>query len=274
MPEYGRVTSVKSDRVSAVRGLQTHQGRRKAGRFLVEGPQASASAVTAGIPIHDLFVDEDAGGSLSGLVADVAASGTRITHVTPAVMKAMAQTQTPQGVLAVCALLPEGDLGTAMAGPGPVVVLEAIADPGNVGTVIRTCDAVGAAAVVLTPESADSHNGKVVRSTAGSLFHLPVLSGRSIAEVVEAARRHGRIVAVLTGEGEIDLFQAVGSGVVDRATVWIVGNEAHGVSDEARAIADLVVRIPMSGRAESLNAAVAAAAVLYVTAFAAAKDSQ
>jgi TrmH family RNA methyltransferase len=274
VPEYNRVTSVKSDRVTAVRGLQTRQGRRKAGLFLVEGPQAISSAVAAGIPIHDLFVDGDAGGSFSALMVGAQAAGARITLVTPAVMAAMAQTESPQGLLATCPVLPEGDLDAAMAVPGPIVVLESISDPGNVGTIIRTADAVGAAAVVLTPDSADVHNGKVVRSTAGSLFHLPVLSGRSVAQIAQAAHAHDRLVVVLTGDGGTDLFSAARSGSVGDRTVWVVGSEAHGVSPEARESADLTVRIPMSGRAESLNAAVAVVAALYVVGFASAGDLQ
>jgi TrmH family RNA methyltransferase len=274
VPEYSRVTSVKSDRVTAVRGLQTRQGRRKAGLFLVVGPQAISSALAAGIPIHDLFVVEDAGGSLSPIVSDAEAAGSRITLVTSAVMGAMAQTEAPAGLLAVCPLLADGDIDRVLGGGGPLVVLEQVSDPGNVGTVIRTADAAGAAGVVLTPGSADVHNGKVVRSTAGSLFHLPVLSGCALADVVAAAHRHRRTVAVLTGDGELDLFAAARSATIGARTVWIVGSEAHGVSDEARLLADHRLRIPMAGRAESLNAAVAAAAALYVSAYAAASDSQ
>ncbi|MHB1211408.1 MAG: TrmH family RNA methyltransferase, partial [Candidatus Nanopelagicales bacterium] len=148
---------------------------------------------------------------------------------------------------------------------GPVLVLEAVADPGNVGTAIRTADAAGAAAVVLTPDCADVHNGKVVRSTAGSLFHLPVLAGHPIAAVAAAATRAGRTVAVATGDGEADLFDAADRAVVDDRTCWIIGSEAHGASAQARAAAGVAVAIPMQGRAESLNAAIAAAIVLFVT---------
>jgi TrmH family RNA methyltransferase len=132
---------------------------------------------------------------------------------------------------------------------------------------IRTADAVGAAGVILTAESADVHNGKVVRSTAGSLFHLPIVSGRSIDEIVLAAHAQGRTVAVATGDASTDLFEAAEDGRVDSRTCWVMGSEAHGVSAQARALADEAIAIPMSGRAESLNAAVASAVVLYVTAF-------
>ena len=278
MPEYNRVTSVRSDRVSEVRGLQSRNGRRKARRFLVEGPQAVSSAIAAGVLVHELFVAEDAGGSLSPIVSAAEAAGARITLASGAVIAAMAETQHPQGVLAVCSLLAPADLGAVMSSSGPVVVLEAMADPGNVGTVIRTADAVGAGGVVLTEGSADVHSGKVVRATAGSLFHLPIASGHSMSEVIEAAHERGRPVAVLASESSTDLFAALTSGEVSERTVWVIGNEAHGASQGAKAGADLVIRIPMSGQAESLNAAVAAAAVLYVTRYAsanaAAKDSQ
>jgi TrmH family RNA methyltransferase len=274
VPDDRRVTSVKSDRVTEVRGLQTRQGRRKAGRFLVEGPQAVASAIAAGIPIHEVFVDEDAGGVVSDLAVRAGQAGARVTAASPAVLAAMGETEHPQGVLAVCPLLPAADLDAVMSRHGPVIVLEAMSDPGNVGTVIRTADAVGAAGVVLTEGSADLHNGKVVRSTAGSLFHLPLLPGCTVAEVILAAHAHGRVVAALDGDADVDLFSALGAGTLTDSPVWVVGNEAHGVSEATKASADVVVRIPMTGQAESLNAAVAAAAVLYVSAYAAAKDSQ
>lgn len=267
MPDLNQVTSVKSDRVTAVRALASRSGRRKAGRFLVEGPQAVRSAFAAGVPVHELFVDEDAGVGFSDIVAAAHDSGCRIVRVTGAVMAAMCQTEHPQGVLAVCPVVEPIDLVEAMSRPGPVIVLEAVSDPGNVGTIIRTADAAGAAAVLLTADSADVHNGKVVRSTAGSLFHLPVIPGVTLDEVVTAARAADRVVAVATGDGASDLFEAASTGRVDDRTVWVICSEAHGASPQARAAADVAVAIPMTGSAESLNAAIAAAVVLYVCAY-------
>lgn len=265
MDQSPRVSSTKSERITAVRVLHSRAGRRKAGRFVIEGPQPVRSALAAGVPVQDVFVDEGTGGTFSDVVEAATEAGARLTWVTSQVMAAMAETPHPQGVLAVAGLLPEVSLDEIMAAPGPVVVLEAVSDPGNVGTVIRTADACAAAGVVLTPESADVHGGKVVRSTAGSLFHLPVLSGQSVADVAAAARRHGRTVAVASGDADLDLFEAARTGAVAATTCWIVGSEAHGVSADARAAADVRIAIPMPGRAESLNAAVAAAVVLYVT---------
>ncbi len=215
--------------------------------------------------MYELLVDETATDSFADLMALAGSTGARTTLVTPAVMTAMADTEHPQGILAVCDLLADVDLAGIMSGPGPVVVLESISDPGNVGTVIRTADSVSAAGVVLTPGSADVHSGKVVRSTAGSLFHLPIASGVPIDELVAAARAAGRAIAVASGDADVSLFDAADDGRVDHRTCWIVGSEAHGVSAEARAAADHVVAIPMTGLAESLNAGVAAAVLLYVT---------
>lgn len=262
-----RISSAASDRVKSVRALHSRQGRRKAGRFVVEGPQSVRSALAAGVAIHELFVGDDAGVAFPDVLDAAADAGIPVIEAAPAALSAMAETEQSQGLLAVCDLLPQPDLTALMAAAGPVVVLEGLADPGNVGTVIRTADAAGAAGVVLTPGSADVHNGKVVRSTAGSLFHLPVCTGIDLDEAISAAHVAGRTVAVATGDAAEDLFAAVADGRVDPRTCWIVGSEAHGVSEAARTGADVRIRIPMSGRAESLNAAVAAAIVLYVTSY-------
>ena len=254
------LTSVKSDRVTAVRRLHDRSGRRKTGLFLVEGPQAVEAAVAAGVDIHDLFVDIDAGVAVHAIAQS---SGARITPATSQVLAAMGETQTSQGILATCAVPPEPSLDAVMQAPGPVVVLDQVSDPGNVGTISRTCDAVGAAGGTLTPGCADPYSGKVVRSTAGSIFHIPVLTGAVIDTVLHAARTAGRAVLALAGEGGSSLY-SLPTGDLPRAC-WGVGSEAHGVSAAARSGASLQVAIPMEGQAESLNAGVAVSVALYVS---------
>ena len=178
----------------------------------------------------------------------------------------MAETVTPQGVLGVAPLL-DVPLDAALAGrPRLVPVLVAAQDPGNAGTVIRTADAAGADAVVLTEGSTDPHGGKCVRATAGSLWHLPVVSGPTLAETVAALRARGLQVLATTGAGEQDLDDLADAGGLTAPTAWLLGNEAAGLSDEALALADRTVRIPLRGRAESLNLATAAAVCLYASA--------
>ena len=178
----------------------------------------------------------------------------------------MAETVTPQGVLGVAPLL-DVPLAEALAGePRLVALLEAVNDPGNAGTVVRAADAAGADAVVLTEGSTDPHGGKCVRASAGSLWHLPVVSGPPVLEAVEAARAAGLQVLATTGSGADDLDDLLDAGELARPTAWLLGTEAAGLSDEALAAADRTVRIPLRGRAESLNLATAASVVLFASA--------
>lgn len=198
-------------------------------------------------------------------------------HVgTPEVLEAMSPDA--QGVLAVV----RGEaptLADALAARDPeragrpllVAVLAAVRDPGNAGTVIRAADAAGADLVVLAGESVDVHNPKVVRSTAGSLFHLPVVAGIPLDAALAELRAAGCLVLAADGAGALDLddlLDDAGSGTApDLAgpTVWVFGNEAWGLPEEHRALADAVVRVPIRGRAESLNLATAATVCLYAS---------
>ena len=261
-----RLTSTHSDRVKTVKGLHSRQGRRRAGRFLVEGPLTVRSALAAGVDIHELYVDDGARGAFPDIIAAVEALGIEPTVADSRVLSAMGETDHPQGVLAVCTLIADADLDEMLAVTAPVLILDRVSDPGNVGTILRTADAVGAAGVILTPGCADVHSGKVVRATTGSLFRTPVAADVPMSEVVDAVRRAGRALVVATGDGEEDLFSAVDSRMACPRACWVIGSEAHGVGQEARAEADLSVRIPMAEGVESLNAGISASVILYVLA--------
>ncbi len=260
------LTSTASDRVKAVRALHSRAGRRKAGRFLVEGPQAVRAALDSGVVVHELFVDHDALSSFPDVVRVSEERRIPLTTADPHVLAAMGETNHPQGVLAICALLDASRLSEVLAIQAPVIVLDRVADPGNVGTIIRTAEAVGAAGVILTPECADIHGGKVVRATTGSLFRVPVVADLPMSDVIAAVRAEGRALAVAMGAGEESLFDAVDSRMVCPRTCYVIGSEAHGVGEEAVAAADITIRIPMAPGAESLNAGVSAAVILYVLA--------
>jgi len=229
-------------------------------RFVVEGPQAVREALPS---LLELFVDPDGAQRHVDLVA---AAACPVTPVSREVLAAMAETITPQGLLGTAPLL-DVPLAQALAGaPRLVAVLEAVSDPGNAGTVLRTADAAGADAVVLTDGSTDPHGGKCVRASAGSLWHLPVVHGPTLAETVAALRGAGLTVLATTGGGQDDLDDLQDRGELARPTAWLLGNEAAGLSAEALALADRTVRIPLHGRAESLNLATAAALCLYASA--------
>jgi TrmH family RNA methyltransferase len=258
------LSSTRSDRVARVRRLATRSYRARTGRFVAEGPQSVREALAAPGVVETLYVTPQACDRYPELV--VPHRDVRLVVATDEVLAAMADTVHPQGLLAVCRTLdvPLGDV--LAAAPRLVAVLAEVRDPGNAGTVLRTADAAGADAVVLTAGSVDPYNPKVVRSTAGSLFHLPVCADVEPAPAVAALRAAGLSVLAADGAGDVDLFTAADDGLLDGPTAWLFGNEAWGLPDRVRDLADAVVRIPVRGRAESLNLASAAAVCLYASA--------
>jgi TrmH family RNA methyltransferase len=253
------LTSTRSPRVQAVRRLHRRSARLAERRFVVEGPQAVREALDTLLELYVLDVDDP-------LARAAAHRGVEVVEVDEVVLGALAETVTPQGLVGVAPLL-DADLATALTGPLRLVtVLHEVADPGNAGTVIRTSDAAGADAVVLSGSSVDPHNGKCVRASAGSLWHLPVVSGAPVDEVLQQLRRTGVQVFATSGAGEDDLDDLCDSGALQGPTAWVFGTEAHGLPDDVLAAADRQVRIPLRGRAESLNLATAAAVCLYASA--------
>lgn len=267
------LSNPRSDRVRAVRALAGRAVRARQGRFVVEGPQAVREAVTGSrARVRDLYLTPAAARRYDEIATAAAARGIRTTLGDDDVLAAMSPDG--QGVVAVADLL-EADLGGVLdARPRLVAVLARVRDPGNAGTVIRAADAAGAGGVVLTTESVDVHNPKAVRSTAGSLFHVPVAYDVEPGAAVARLRAAGLTVLAADGAGEHDiddLLDVAGRapvGVPDLAapTAWLFGNEAWGLPDEDRALADAVVRVPLHGRAESLNLATAATVCLYASA--------
>ena len=273
-----------SARVARVAGLARRHARDKYERFLVEGPRGVGEAVRhAAAHVHDLYLTPEAADRHADILARARAAGLYTHTVTPRVMAAMSADA--QGVLAVVATTalaagPQsqedgagaGATGAESAGAGLaerlagarlVAVLAEAQDPGNAGTIIRTADAVGADAVVLVRGSVDATNPKVVRSTAGSLFHLPVLTGAGLGEVLKALDGAGLAVLAADGSGPVGLFDA--DELLTRPCAWLFGNEARGLTPEALERAEAVVSVPVLGAAESLNVAAAAAMCLYAS---------
>jgi TrmH family RNA methyltransferase len=192
-----------------------------------------------------------------------AGAGVAPTLVTDRVLASLAETQHPQGIVAVVAM-PRHDLGGLLSTrPQLLAVLAGVSDPGNAGTVIRTADAAGADGVILTTGSVDPYGGKCVRATAGSIVHLPVVTGIDLRVAVPAIRSAGLSVLATTVDGDsLDDVESTLAG----PTAWLFGGEAHGLSPDEVAAADRAVRVPIHGRAESLNLAAAAAVCLYASA--------
>jgi TrmH family RNA methyltransferase len=257
--------------VKAARQLAKRAFRDRSRTFLAEGPQAVREALDMPGTLTELFVTGAARDRHADLVERAAGQGIPVHAVSGEVMAELAQTVTPQGLLAVCRFLDVPLSGLLATRPRLVAVLASVRDPGNAGTVLRTADAAGAQGVIFTTASVDPYNSKCVRSSAGSLFHLPVVTGAEPGAVAAGLREAGLQLLAADGSasasGDGRVLDAAGAGPwLARPTAWLFGNEAWGLPAEVLALADAAVAVPIYGRAESLNLAAAAAVCLYASA--------
>ncbi|TLM84979.1 RNA methyltransferase [Pseudarthrobacter sp. NamE2] len=286
-PQDAPLSNPRADRVRDVAKLAGRPARIKRGQFLAEGPQAVREA----LKLHQ----ESLAAGAPGVVTDVFASeacldrfpefeelaeGTSARLATDEVLAAMADTVNPQGIIAVCRFVDVALEEVLDGGPRLMAVLCQVRDPGNAGTVLRAADSAGADAVIFTASSVDIYNPKAVRSTAGSLFHLPVVLGADVAGLVAACKARGIGILAADGYGTLNLDalqdenarrRLTGGGpesVYDLAapTAWLFGNEAQGLFPDELALADHRVAVPVYGAAESLNLGTAATVCLYASA--------
>ncbi len=289
-PAAPPMTNPRADRVKEVARLAGRPARLRQGRFLAEGPQSVREALSlhsarhaAGEPsvVEELFITEECLERHAELGLFEGQPAPRL--VTEEVLAAMSSTVTPQGVIAVCALV-DVSLETVLATePRLIAVMVEVRDPGNAGTILRAADSAGADAVVLTSSSVDLYNPKAVRSTVGSLFHLPVVMGADLELVLSSLREHGITVLAADGYGNVDLDvlqegsarrrlapgndgQGADAAQLEARTAWLFGNEAQGLPDDVLRGADHRVSVPIYGRAESLNVGTAATVCLYASA--------
>lgn len=251
--------TTRTPRVVAARRLQRRKDRDQTGRFLAEGPQAVREALDAGV-VLELFGT----GEALTRYGDLALLAPLVSAVDEEALTALTETMQPQGLVAVCEQL-DVTLHDALAKrPRLVAVVAEIRDPGNAGTVLRTADAAGAGLVVFAGDAVDPYNGKCVRASAGSLFHVDVV--RTGLSVLDDLRDAGLQTLATSGYGADDLDTLLDEGALAGPTAWIFGSEAHGLPRELLDAADRRVRVPIYGGAESLNLAAAAAVCLYASA--------
>jgi TrmH family RNA methyltransferase len=248
--------SLSAARLKSLRALATRKGRAAQGRFLIEGVRAVEEALRRRSPVeallHDGRIDEP-------LLRQARARAVPVERITGRELARVCDTVQPQGVAAVVRI-EEATLEPVLARrAATVVLLDAVADPGNVGTIIRTAHALGAAAVVLGPGCVEPHNPKVVRAAMGSFLALPVVPCADLGPLIEDLRARGFVVYATAADGERTLD---GAGWPER-TALLLGSEADGVAPALRARADAALRIPLPGDAESLNVAVAAGILLH-----------
>ena len=265
------ITSTSNSQVKQVSAIaKKAKARRESGLFIVEGEKMFSELPKE--RLHRTYVTESFLRQ-QGEEADRLLAGCRYETVTDEVMKAMADTQTPQGILALCRqfsyelsdILGErkaGDEHTQEKAPAQLVILETLQDPGNLGTILRAGEGAGITGVIMNSTTADIYNPKVIRSTMGSVYRVPFVYVEDLAGAVRRVKQAGvRLYAAhLKGEKNYDQQDYTGS------TGFLIGNEANGLSDETAELADAYIKIPMLGKVESLNAAVAASILMYETA--------
>jgi TrmH family RNA methyltransferase len=250
--------TASNTRVKEARKLSRRSVRSERRLMLVEGWKAIEAARDL---VVEVFATPAAAAEHQAMLAPY-----DVTLVDDRALTSLTDAVSPQGLVAVCRAVdvPLEDAVTAGVDSGLLVMCADVRDPGNAGTVVRTADAVGAGAVVLAGDSVDVANPKTLRASVGSVFHLPVAVERDPVRAVLAARAAGLTVLAADGAGEVDLLEA--DPVLEGPTAWLFGNEAWGLPGDLAAAADHRVRIPILGRAESLNLATAAAVCLYASA--------
>jgi TrmH family RNA methyltransferase len=256
-----------SARVKEARKLSRRSVRSERRLFLADGPKAVEGALEVPDRVVEVFATPAAAQQYDALLA-----GGDITLVDERALASLSDAVNPAGVVAVVQHLDVSTdaLVAGLAAPTPrpaapvLAICADVRDPGNAGTIIRTADAAGADGVILAGDSVDAYNPKTVRASVGSLFHLPIAIERDAAGAVRAAHAAGLAVLAADGGGEVELFEA--DQLLAGPTAWLFGNEAWGLPADLAALADHRVRIPIHGRAESLNLATAAALCLYASA--------
>ena len=261
----------RADRVKKVAALAGRSARSKQGKILVEGPQAVRELIRHRSSfVEDVYYTSAAAQTHPDVIDNAERLCRWVHEVSDEVSEALSRDS--QGICAVArteaieSVLPEIQSGDTL------VVIAQGRDPGNVGTIIRTADAMGARAIVSVKGSVDSSNPKVIRSSAGSLFHLPIVPAASFGEACQTLRGMNAVILGTSGaQGAYSLTSLMSYAAWERrgwlaqTHAWVFGNEAQGMSDEEMAACDALVMIPMSGKAESLNVASAAAMCLFAS---------
>lgn len=255
-----RIDSVNNQLVKDLVALQRPRERARTGRFLIEGPHLVQEALAAGSHTLESFyytADFAAASDGAQILASLARAGVQGMEFGEAAFNKAAETESPQGILAV-GRIPQCRLDCLSAG-GTMLLLDRVQDPGNMGTILRTAAAAGARGVLLTSDCTDPYSGKVVRSSQGGVFHVPLVTGIDPAQAAAWSREKGMALVCTSPRAGQYHFDADLSG----SKLLVLGHETTGVSEQLFQNAEVLVRIPIIGHAESLNVAIAAAVLLY-----------
>jgi len=254
------ITSSQNPVVKEIKSLKNRKYRDEKGLFFIEGTRFVREALLENadickIAITDKFHDNPPN---KDLLDSIKHAGYEICILTERLFKEISDTENPQGILAVIRKKTYS-FERVLSESSFILFLDSLQDPGNLGTIIRTADAAGADGIILSKGCVDLYNPKVLRATMGSIFHIPVLQAADLVEAIGIVRAKGFGVYAAHLKGKVNYFDVD----MKKRTAIIIGNEANGISEEISAQADMLVRIPMPGRAESLNASVAAGLLMY-----------
>lgn len=249
------ITSTQNSKVKEIRGLQSQaKKRRETGSFVVEGVRLIEEAYKAGWPLKMLLYSENLNQRGFELVTEIQEAGNHVELASPHVMESISDTKNPQGILAILS-------NQSITLPNVldfVLILDQIRDPGNLGSLLRTASAAGTQAVFILPGTTDVFSPKVLRSGMGAHFQIPILQGNS-EDFQTLCEKHGLQLLVAESEGG----EIYTNSDLKKPIALIIGGEANGISDEVKALQPKTLRIPMPGKSESLNAAIAGAILLF-----------
>ncbi len=252
------ITSTANAYVKLIKSLVGRKGRAEHGLFLAEGAKLVSEAMDAGLTLHSVAFASDAPPALDALRVRAQAAGVPVYALDARVFAAASDAVTPQGVLAAVHIPDPGPPGPD-ALPDAIIALERVQDPGNMGAIVRTADAAGAGAMLLSPGCCEPFSPKAVRGAMGSVFRLPLYRTEDFTGLLRRCAENGYAILAGALDGE-NVFAA--KDLPDKF-VLMIGNESGGLSEAALACATRRLRVPMAGGAESLNAGVAAGVLLY-----------
>jgi len=262
------ITSPSNPAIKEIRALRSSKDRAERGLFIIEGERFCEEAFESGAEIRtvlvsDEFMADHSKKDLTERVREGQWKGGYDILIAPAgIVKSVSETESPQGILAIAAINTHPIGWAELVGLGKVVVLDRIQDPGNLGTIIRTADAFGFDAIVLLKGCVDVFNAKTLRSTMGSVFRVKLITAEDTVGCAAQLKENGFLLIASDPKGDLETFNDRRMPLPETVAI-VIGNEANGISEELLAKCDRRVRIPMPGCAESLNAAIAAAIMMY-----------
>ena len=257
---YTSIASLANPHIKAIIDIRNKRSKYKHNAFLIEGPHLIEMAIGSGIEIIKVFFNDtfSVKKEAQKILKNLSKRTDQIYEVTEQILKKITDTETPQGIVALVSYKPLLLDDLSLKDRSILVVIDGIQDPGNLGTIIRTADAAGADAVIIMPGTCDAFMPKTIRATAGSLFNIPIVYAET-ADLITWLRQRKIKLAVTTADAERSVFDTA----LRCPIAFVFGNEAHGVSEQLRKSADLFLKIPIFGKAESLNVATSAAICLY-----------